>query len=160
MSLYHKETIFTKDEIWTLINIYFAKRTGHIETIDNLWQVNFVEIQEDIPLLHKLDVPNYEVYRHYFIGYKENSYAMPHRDKDEKGITRLTVLGLSPDLEGGYPIYLQDTTKHGENGYIPIVYTREQEGETRTTKWNTLHGVSKVFEGERIVLVSWYGEKK
>ena len=74
MSLYYKQNIFTKDEIWTLINIYFAKRTGHIETIDNLWQVNFVEIQEDIPLLHKLNVPNYEVYRHYFIGYKGLSF--------------------------------------------------------------------------------------
>ena len=68
MSLYHKETIFDRDEIQALVDIYFSKRTGHIETIDNLWQVNFVEIQEDIPLLHKLDVPKYEVYRHYFIG--------------------------------------------------------------------------------------------
>ena len=160
MSLYHKETIFDRDEIQALVDIYFSKRTGHIETIDNLWKVNFVEIQDDIPLLRKLAVPKYTLYRHYFIGYQKNSFAMPHRDKDEKGITRLTVLGLSPDLEGGYPIYLEDTKEHGNNGYIPIVYVDEQEGETRTTRWDTLHGVSKVFKGERIVLVSWFGEKK
>ena len=59
MSLYHKETIFDRDEIQALVDIYFSKRTGHIETIDNLAFLPtllfpIVEIPKTSPLVYPL----------------------------------------------------------------------------------------------------------
>ena len=106
---------------------------------------------------------------HYFLKYVPDSYTRMHQDnKDTVTKTVITFVEESPDLVGG------DTLVFDQHYSKPLIEGAINKGKTAksldlvpvTVKtgqyqsliydWNVQHGVTRVFSGHRIVLVSWY----
>ena len=94
----------------------------------------------------KLDsVYKSEPVAHYFVQYQAGSYAKTHKDRVPN--TLVTIVNTSEDLKGGSTVLIVDK--------IPIIL-HPQTGKTLSYSNYTIHGVSKITSGSRLVLVSWY----
>lgn len=112
----------------------------------------------------------------YFLRYKEGSFTRLHHDNN----TDLTIVTLldDKDLVGGHSIVMamydarsrpaDQTCARSEGEEKRPPYGREiipdilpvKVGESLVYGPDLKHGVSKVYGGERLVLVSWYNNKK
>jgi hypothetical protein len=112
----------------------------------------------------------------YFLRYKEGSFTRLHHDND----TDLTVVTLleDKDLVGGYSIVMG---RYDERDRPAHLYCKRHDREDKNPPYgheiipdilpvkvgeslvygpDLQHGVSKVYGGERLVLVSWYRNKQ
>ena len=121
----------------------------------------------------QLDLQEYsaDTIAQYFLDYTENGFTKFHTDDDERvGLTMVTILDQQ-DLSGGETLlmreyelkerpahkYAKRSEKQGPYGQriIPEVVPMEV-GDTIIYNRNLMHGVGKVREGIRTVLVTWY----
>lgn len=112
-------------------------------------------------------------YSFYFLEYREGSFCRGHTDNQEEvGLTAVTLINKSEDLEGGESIgylphwkssqdvfdvnrYTQgDDCNNGEQ-IIPVVM-KQQVGETLIYEHNFKHAVSQVQSGTRRVFIAWF----
>ena len=111
----------------------------------------------------------------YFLRYTQGSFTRMHSDSNSE-ITIVTMIDENT-LVGGYSLAMQNyesrdrpadqgcaRSKHEENhppygqDIIPDVLP-VKVGESLIYGPHLSHGVSKVYSGERLVLVSWYTDK-
>lgn len=117
-------------------------------------------------------------WKHYFVRYGPGSFSQMHVDTpSEYGEFKTFVTLLEAhNLVGGYTLLQEkyttktrpshkyakrhpgDTAPVGQN-IIPIVVD-PKIGESVIYNTSTPHGVSQVFQGHRLVLVSWYSERE
>lgn len=114
---------------------------------------------------------NYHVrtHVHYFLKYVPNSSTRIHQDnKDTVTKTVITFLDQSEDLVGGDTLVLDRYIDHpappnstikgrdlSGQSVIPTVI-KVPDYSSLVYDWNVPHGVTRVTQGHRIVLVSWY----
>lgn len=112
----------------------------------------------------------------YFLKYRKGSFTRMHHDNN----TDLTIVTLldEKDLVGGYSL-VAETYEHrirpaeqycarngGEKDHPPygqqivLDVLPVKVGESLVYGPDLKHGVSKVYEGERLVLVSWFTDKE
>lgn len=114
-----------------------------------------------------------KTFRHYFLNYTEESFTRFHTDNDEAvGLTIVTFLEASNDLIGGEALVMLPYTKRGRpankyrkgeppgnrNRVIPKVVQMEV-GDSLIYDKSLMHGVGQVEQGNRLVLISWYGNR-
>jgi hypothetical protein len=105
---------------------------------------------------------------HYFLKYVPNSFTVVHVDNPQRiKRTAVTLIDASPDLVGGDVVLLRDIAKSElvsgplrpespvPNVKVPIV-VKSKLGSTLIYNYNVKHGVSKVEQGYRLVLISWF----
>jgi predicted 2-oxoglutarate/Fe(II)-dependent dioxygenase YbiX len=108
---------------------------------------------------------------HYFLKYAKNSFTRMHCDNVK--VVKKTIITFmeTSNLIGGHTIVhdlhydlppnkdqgIRRTGSSHRNSVVPCVLP-DVTGTSLIYDWSTNHGVSKVFEGHRIVLVSWYVE--
>ena len=108
----------------------------------------------------------------YFLRYKKGSFTRMHHD-EQSDLTIVTLIS-DRDLVGGHslvteiyeprarPADQRCERNNGEDGHPPYGQDIIQDvlpvtvGESLVYGSDLKHGVSKVYEGERLVLVSWY----
>lgn len=176
--------IFTKDDIDQLFEIYVSKKGMLLSQDFNLYNVTKKNIAHKnpriSPMIQKLtDHCNRKVTAVYFLKYKVGSFAKSHVDNpDNNFLTAITMVRTSEDLVGGESLIIknleQSDIKRGSistmnsktakklnfmgKPVLPII-VRQSVGTTLWYERNVLHGVTRVDRGERIVLVTWFGEE-
>lgn len=115
--------------------------------------------------------PEYKIHSHYFLEYTEESFTRLHEDAlDYVHLTMVTILD-DTNLKGGEALVMLPYEKRARpaNKYvkrykeeapvgekiIPEIVNLDQ-GQTLVYDRDLKHGVCKVREGRRLVLVSWY----
>lgn len=106
---------------------------------------------------------------HYFLKYVPDSFTRVHQDnKDTVTKTVITFLDHSPDLVGGDTLVFdkqydseppEGSVVKGKDVHSRDVVPTAIKAPNYTSliyNWNVPHGVTRVNEGHRIVLVSWY----
>ncbi len=106
---------------------------------------------------------------HYFLKYVPNSFTRLHQDnKETVAKTVITFVDQSEDLLGGdtlifdkhynQPPPLGSVSKGKDSNRVDVIPTtiKVPNFTSLVYDWNVPHGVTRVFEGHRIVLVSWY----
>ena len=108
---------------------------------------------------------------HYFLKYSKHSFTRIHADN--KDVVKKTIITFidSHNLVGGNTIVydkhydlppnkdqnMRRTGSSHHKNVVPCVLP-DIVGSSLIYDWSTPHGVSKVYDGHRIVLVSWYVE--
>lgn len=157
--------VLTKEEIVYLTNMYDSMPKKFYEKNDNLFNVfksnlfNVLKssvseneskqlniIQNKLLAFHGSSTP----ITNYFLTYQKDSYAIIHQDSLDSVLgTAITLIAKSDNLVGGDIIISK-----GFNGKQRII--PQQVGETVYYSSATFHGVTKVTEGYRKVLVTWF----
>ena len=160
--------VLTKEEIVYLTNMYdsmpkkFYDRNFNLFNVfkSNLFDVSktsfgenerkqFNTIQRKLLAFHGSHAPWGPV-TNYFLTYQKDSYAKIHQDNPDTVLgTAITLIERSDDLVGGDIIVSKGLD--GKQRTIP-----QQVGETVYYSPATFHGVTKVTEGYRKVLVTWF----
>lgn len=91
----------------------------------------------------------------YFLEYTPGSFTHIHRDY-LGGISIVTLIENN-NLVGGQNIFYVKKEEHPE--VCPVVLNLSV-GDSVIYKTELLHGVSEVFSGSRLVLVSWFGDQR
>lgn len=174
MSSYRKKILKPK-ELKKLKKLYesLESREERIKQFYNLFYCYRRSIPNDsMVVLEGLDNP---IHSQYFLRYEEGSFARRHVDNDQEvGETAITLIDIN-DLEGGdiiiYEPHFKDTSWEVFEGNRTLNYYKEEYapgsqiipevvkqdvGETVIYSHNTMHSVSRVTKGSRIVLVTWY----
>jgi hypothetical protein len=111
----------------------------------------------------------------YFQEYLQYSHLPEHRDViSSEGVTLVTLIDRSDDLIGGELLLIDRVAdlwkEHGVNAIKHDPYTRiadkdgvrvytllpQEVGETAMYIAGTVHSISRVLQGTRLVLVSWF----
>ena len=183
MSLYTQEKVLSDEEIQEAIDLSKSLKWKDVYQQYNLFHVKRADLEPSAtPPRHKFiqTMANYVkkmgVAQLYFLRYVPGSFTRLHHD-DGSEITTITLLG-DDGLKGGHslvvdryderesdsPDELKQRTGHEFNNppfgeyivpeVVPIV-----KGETLSYGEDLIHGVSKVLEGERLVLVMWFKDR-
>lgn len=171
---YKIENIINEDDRKELIATYNSLPSGKAHQDYNLFDVDKRPIggtKREIPAFEKLDAyAGLPPHGAYFVMYEEESFTRIHTDDDAAiGMTTVTLLDTSPDLEGGETVILLPYTKTSrpihkyrkgnapEQGrpVIPVVVPCGI-GQTMVYDNKLSHSVAQVRKGKRLVLVQWY----
>lgn len=178
-SKYHLAEIFTKEEIANLLSLFNSLPSEHAHQDYNLFDIEKRAIPskyfKESPELQKLQnyVSDLNTHTHYFLKYTKDSFTRVHTD--DNSIIKLTVVTMidTEDLKGGDTLMYDTYTKnsrpknkyakrvkkepHGPIGKDVIPVCLEvKDGQSVIYDPDTNHGVTKVDNGHRIVLVSWF----
>ena len=94
---------------------------------------------------------------YYILEYTKDSFANIHVDSlKDNGCTTVILLHKSVDLSGGYILI----GKKESSNLTSIDVVEQSIGEVMIYNGNTFHGVSKVYNGTRRVLITWFDEKE
>lgn len=173
--------MFTADEITQLQNIYTTRKGARLYQDYNLFNVVKKDINVNNPVIKPYiqkmsDYCKVKPRVAYFLKYKKNSFAKIHIDNpDNNRMTSITMVRASDDLVGGESIITKlleksdigsGTTTIPDRSskkwnfigkpIIPVV-VKQPLGSTLWYDINTYHGVTRVEQGLRIVLVTWFG---
>lgn len=181
---YKVTTLITASETKALFDLYQERKGTKFSQDFNLFNI----VKKNLPgnyhgnttlkvVMDKLcDYCKQKVSVIYFLKYSKGSFAKMHVDNpDNYNYTSITMVYSSPNLIGGESIIHKDLdesdigsgktsfSKSGKNiilgkPLVPIVI-RQPVGTTLWYDKNTSHGVSRVDRGERVVLVTWFGER-
>lgn len=174
--MYKVENIINEDNRKQLISVYNSLRSELAHQDYNLFDVDKrhpTKEQVELDCFKAIDqyASNYEkTFRHYFLDYTEESFTKFHTDNDDAvGLTIVTFLDKSEDLIGGQALAMLPYVKRSRpaNKYrkgdapindrcIPIVIDMEV-GQSLVYDKQLMHGVGQVQQGNRLVLISWYG---
>lgn len=165
---YRIRNILNISEIRALSQIYYKnkseknhyKKFGTLNNVNRIqWYIEGTEVLKNTTGSTKIvkkinDVIKKENLEHYFVEYATGSWTNIHYDY-EGGASVVTLLEAN-GLVGGETILVE----HGEKkeDLIPTV-PKFSVGQSLICSSQTLHGVSRIFSGTRLVLVSWYGDK-
>lgn len=152
---------FSRD--YNLFNVYKTMIPRHLEAQD-------VKMLNSVATTIKNNFDNKKELTHYFLEYVKESFTNIHIDNPNRvNKTAVTLLSTSDDLIGGQVVLLQPITEQDllegkkqpsemkANSFnVPIVI-QQNVGSTLLYDNNVLHGVSKVEQGHRLVLISWFG---
>jgi len=181
MSGYTKESLLSPAEIQEALDLYHNTPMIKYWQYYNLYKVERRDISGDavrnsgfMKTLHKRARTECPISSAYFLKYPPGSFTKLHGDQ-HSDITLVTLLE-SKDLVGGYSLamgkYDEDSRprdweavrdERGYNGYGEEIITDVvdiEDGETLCYGPDLKHGVSKVYRGHRIVLVTWWSNKK
>ena len=157
MLLVHNYQIFSEDELRALsnkalvISLNFLSNWGNFHNVHGMrlgppWIDHFSnKVLRKAENIYKLELQRYE---DFFLRYEVGGKADVHLDTHatDGGISTVTLLQKSDDLEGG-------------NVIVEGVEYPQEVGDTIFYGANTLHGVTEVTKGKRVVLIGWYDTK-
>ena len=175
--MYYKvENIITPNQRHQLIDVYRSLDPELAHQDYNLFDVDKrhpSKEQAQMDCFSALDnyAKDYEKsFRHYFLNYGPESFTKFHTDDDDKvGLTIVTFLDKSEDLIGGAPLVLLPYEKrsrpstHYRKGDAPVgqkvipKVIQMNVGQSLVYDKHLMHGVGQVEQGNRLVLISWYG---
>ena len=175
--MYYKvENIITPNQRHQLIDVYRSLDPELAHQDYNLFDVDKrhpSKEQAQMDCFSALDnyAKDYEKsFRHYFLNYGPESFTKFHTDDDDKvGLTIVTFLDKSEDLIGGEPLVLLPYEKrsrpstHYRKGDAPVgqkvvpKVIQMSVGQSLVYDKHLMHGVGQVEQGNRLVLISWYG---
>ena len=175
--MYYKvENIITPNQRHQLLDVYRSLETNPAHQDYNLFDVDKrhpSKEQVQMDCFSALD--NYandyqKSFRHYFLNYGPESFTRFHTDNDDAvGLTIVTFLDKSSDLIGGEPLvqlpYMKKGRpsthyRKGESPYGSKVIPKVIQmgvGQSLVYDKHLMHGVGQVEQGNRLVLISWYG---
>ena len=173
---YTKESILSPEEVKEALDLYHRTPMRRYWQYYNLFKVerrDIVERSTDLGFmktLHKRARTRSQKADGYFLRYPPGSFTKIHSDNNSD-ITIVTLLE-SKDLVGGYSLtqgVFDESSRpegwdairddSGYNGYGDSIVSDVvdiNDGESLCYGPNLLHGVSKVYQGHRIVLVTWW----
>ena len=175
--MYYKlENIISEEHRHQLIDVYNSLPTTLAHQDYNLFDVDKrapTKEQVELDCFKAIDdyASNYEkTFRHYFLDYTKESFTRFHTDNDDAvGLTIVTFIDKSEDLIGGEALAQLPYTKRERpvNKYrkgeapmnqrvIPKVINMDV-GQSLIYDKSLMHGVGQVERGNRLVLISWYG---
>jgi predicted 2-oxoglutarate/Fe(II)-dependent dioxygenase YbiX len=176
---YTKESILSPEDVQEALDVYHQTPMEKYWQYYNLYKVERRDITGDISnmgfmkTLHKRARTRSQVSQGYFLKYPPGSFTKIHSDNGSD-ITIVTLLE-SKDLVGGHSItqavYGESSRPQGwhavrgDNGYtgygdeIVTDVVNINDGESLCYGPDLLHGVSKVYQGHRIVLVTWWSNE-
>ena len=176
---YTKETLLSPDEVQEALKLYESLPMQKYWQYYNLFKVERRDIPQEhssagfMKTLHKRARTINQIASGYFLKYPVGSFTKIHCDNNSD-ITLVTLLE-SKDLVGGYSLAVgkfdEDSRPHGweavrdngYNGYGDEIITDVidiKDGETLCYGCDLQHGVSKVYRGHRIVLVTWWSNSR
>lgn len=152
---------FSRD--FNLFNVYKTMIPRHLQARD-------VEMLNGVATTIKNNFDTKKELTHYFLEYVKESFTNIHVDNPNRvNKTAVTLLRTSSDLIGGQVVLLKPITQQDllegkkqpsemkANSFnVPLVI-QQDVGSTLLYDNNVLHGVSKVEQGNRLVLISWFG---
>ena len=167
--IYHKD-IINGDDVSYLRYLYKSMPMVHHSQYHNLFNISISNISPSFhsppwnTIQNKLREYyislNFEqqllpaVITNYFLTYEVGSYAIMHQDNPNSiQLSAITLIGRSDILEGGDLIVMTKDSLGKEK--VPEVVIFPRDGHTVSYTTND-HGVSRVFTGKRVVLVSWF----
>ena len=180
MSGYTKERLLSQEEMQEAMELYHSLSNVEYWQYYNLFKVQRCEIPVSarnsgfMKTLHKRARTENQIGSGYFLKYPPGSFTKVHRDYTSD-LTMVTLLE-SKDLVGGCSIVnarweqnagrpshmeaIREENRHfyGES-IVPDVIDIN-DGETLCYGSDLQHGVSKVYEGHRIVLVTWWSNSR
>lgn len=181
MGGYTKERLLSQEDMEEAMELYHSLPYTEYWQYYNLFKVERRSIPADaannaafMKTLHKRARTENQIGSGYFLKYPPGSFTKLHTDNDSD-LTLVTLLE-SKDLVGGYsmvngryeelggrPKHMEavrkdETSFYGQN-IIPDVVDIN-DGETLCYGPDLQHGVSKVYEGHRIVLVTWWSNSR
>lgn len=178
---YTKESLLSPEEVQEALDLYHQTPMKKYWQYYNLFKVerrdvNGLDVRNAgfIKTLHKRARTLCPISSVYFLKYPVGSFTKIHGDQNSD-ITIVTLLE-SKDLIGGHSIAMgtfnessrpQDweaiRNDDGYNGYGQDIITDVidlEDGESLCYGPHLQHGVSKVYQGHRIVLVTWWSNNK
>ena len=173
----HSKGLFLPDELIKFYNNYWENnqdKIKHHEVLGNVFNIKrmrldnntvpeiletqfilseFAQIHFNNQGISNKIVPNDG---YYILEYAKDSFARMHMDGlTGNGATTIALLDKSEDLSGGYILVRKE-----ESPDIKSFDVVEQDiGEVVIYNTNVFHGVSKVNNGTRRVLVAWFNGK-
>lgn len=178
---YRKAKIFDKNEISLIYDIWSSSKTQWVSQFYNVWYMERANSRVDYKINWVSDKiknflgGNMTLSTYYFLRYLPGSYTTLHRDAPDaaSGATVITLIDDVNLIGGNTIIYEKIKTptelefKHGDfRGkewwkeddpfQIPLVVQDLKCGESLIYDHTIKHGVSKVEQGERLVLVTWF----
>ena len=176
--MYYKlENIITNEERHQLLDVYHGLDPELAHQDYNLFDVDKRHPSKQhsrLDCFKKIDqyASGYEKsFKHYFLNYTKEAFTKFHTDNDASvGLTIVTFLDKSADLIGGEALAMLPYTKTGRpdthyrkgdpvtpgDRVIPKVINMEV-GQSLVYDKSLMHGVGQVERGNRLVLISWYG---
>lgn len=183
-SNYTKNTILLQEDVEYLKELYGRLSPTFYTRDFNLFNVYKCHVPRkmhphDIVVIRRVAdaIKHYaqakESLAHYFLKYVEGSFTNVHFDNPNRvNKTAVTLLDVSEDLVGGDAILLKKITKEDllegksqpedilvntkrHNAAIPLL-VKQEIGSTMVYNNATLHGVTRVERGHRLVLISWF----
>lgn len=174
---YQVEKIFTDEETANLLSLFHSLEESLAHQDYNLFDVDkrHIPYKQWTKELEKLNqyVPDGLVPQsHYFVKYGEESFTRLHTD--DVNVVKMTIVTMvdTQDLIGGGTLVFDKYTKNKRprdryakrvnNGPAPVGkdiipdIVEMQDGESVIYDAATTHGVTRVKQGHRIVLVSWF----
>ena len=178
--MYYKlENIINEEQRHQLLDVYNSLKSELAHQDYNLFDVDKrhpSKEQAQLDCFKAIDqyASNHEqTFRHYFLNYTPEAFTKFHTDNDDAvGLTIVTFLDKSDDLIGGEALamlpYMKksrpethyrkgDATDPGSR-VIPKVINMEV-GQSLVYDKSLMHGVGQVEKGNRLVLISWYGNQ-
>ena len=176
--MYYKlERIVSEEQRHQLINVYNSLPATLAHQDYNLFDVDKrspTGEQVELNCFKVIDAyasKHEKTFRHYFLNYTEESFTKFHTDNDDAvGLTIVTLVDKSEDLIGGEALAQLPYTKtvRPANKYrkgdaphnqmvCPKVINMEP-GQSLVYDKSLMHGVGQVERGNRLVLISWYGD--
>lgn len=174
---YKVEKIFTDEEVANLLSLFHSLDESLAHQDYNLFDVDkrtipFKQWTKELEKLNRYVPEGLTPQSHYFIKYPVDSFTRLHTD-DAK-VVKMTIVTIieTVNLVGGCTLVFDKYTKNKRprNRYakrvndgpppigkdiIPDI-VEMQDGESVVYDAVTTHGVSRVKQGHRIVLVSWF----
>jgi len=181
---YTKSTILLQEDIEYLKALYGRLSPTFYTRDFNLFNVYKLNVPRkmhprDIVVIRRVAdaIQHYaqakESLAHYFLKYIEGSFTNVHFDNPNRvNKTAVTLLDVSENLVGGDAILLKKITKEDllegksqpedilvntkrHSAAIPLL-VKQEVGSTMVYNNSTLHGVTRVEKGHRLVLISWF----
>jgi len=180
MNVYTIKNILDDESIRNLKSCYeeitplFAHQDYNLFDLEkrNVSSKIFQKYKKDFLKIHKIgEEKNLTSMNSYFLKYEKDSFTRLHRD--DENIVKLTIVTLieTSNLVGGETLILnrygrKSRPKHKyakrtekappyDKDIIPTIVDLK-DGESVIYDAKVLHGVTKVTEGHRIVLVTWF----
>ena len=175
--MYYKlENIINEEQRHQLLDVYNSLKSELAHQDYNLFDVDKrhpSKEQAQLDCFKAIDQyasDHEQTFRHYFLNYTEDSFTKFHTDNDDAvGLTIVTFLDRSDDLIGVEALAQLPYTKRSRpaNKYrkgeapidervVPKVINMEV-GQSLIYDKSLMHGVGQVERGNRLVLISWYG---
>ena len=179
MGGYTKERLLSQEDMEEAMELYHSLPNIQYWQYYNLFKVERCDIPVSaqnsgfMKTLHKRARTENQIGSGYFLKYPPGSFTKVHTD-NTSDITLVTLLE-SKDLVGGCSIVNARYTKSGRPSHMEAVRENGKEfygdaiipdvvdindGETLCYGPDLQHGVSKVYEGHRIVLVTWWSNSR
>lgn len=174
--MYKVENIITDEQRHQLLDVYHSLDPELAHQDYNLFDVDKrhpSKEQAQMDCFSALDdyaKDHQKSFRHYFLNYGPESFTKFHTDNDDAvGLTIVTFLQKSEDLVGGEPLVQLPYEKrsrpstHYRKGDAPIgqrvipKVVQMDVGQSLVYDKHLMHGVGQVEQGNRLVLISWYG---